>query len=160
MPHIDMPFIGVHLSPTVDDKILLGPNAVPILRLDGYKQSSFDFEYVKNHVLSKGFGLLFIKNFQSCLNQVLEKILSDVRTSTLNKYFPMLSKNDILPGPTAVQGQIVTNDGEFVDDFLIEIFGDEGIQKRIINCRFVPSPGATCSLAIAEMIYAEIAKKL
>ena len=83
-----------------------------------------------------------------------------MRTSTLNKYFPMLSKNDILPGPTAVQGQIVTNDGEFVDDFLIEIFGDEGIQKRIINCRFVPSPGATCSLAIAEMIYAEIAKKL
>lgn len=36
MPHIDMPFIGIHFSPTVDGNVLLGPSAVPALKLDGY----------------------------------------------------------------------------------------------------------------------------
>jgi hypothetical protein len=70
----------------------------------------------------------------------------------------MIAESDILPGPSAVQGQVVTNDGEFIDDFLIEVFEGSGIQKRIVNCRFIPSPGATSSLAIAQMINKEIAK--
>lgn len=113
-------------------------------------------DYIRNNIFSQHFGLLFLKNFQSCLHQITEKALSDVQTSALNKYFPMLAKHDIIEGHSAVQGQILSEDGEFVDDFLFEILEGEGVQKRIINCRFVPSPGATSSLAIARMIFNKI----
>ncbi|XP_044255345.1 L-2-hydroxyglutarate dehydrogenase, mitochondrial-like [Tribolium madens] len=158
IPHIDMPFIGVHFSPTVEGEVLLGPSAIPALKLDSYDKSAIDITYIRNKVFSKNVGFLFLKNFQTCLHQVTEAVSGDFRTAVLNKYLPMISKNDILPGPTAVQGQIVTKDGEFVDDFLFEIFEGEGVQKRIINCRFVPSPGATSSLAIANMVYDKIRK--
>ncbi|EFA02277.2 L-2-hydroxyglutarate dehydrogenase, mitochondrial-like Protein [Tribolium castaneum] len=158
IPHIDMPFIGIHFSPTVGGEVLLGPSAVPALKLDSYDKSAIDVTYIRSKIFSKNVGFLFLKNLQTCLHQVTEAVSCDFRTAVLNKYLPMISKNDILPGPTALQGQIVTKDGEFVDDFLFDIFEGKGIHKRIINCRFVPSPGATSSLAIANMVHDKIRK--
>lgn len=37
LPHISLPFLGIHLSPTVSGKVLAGPNAIPALKVDGYK---------------------------------------------------------------------------------------------------------------------------
>ncbi|RZC34891.1 L-2-hydroxyglutarate dehydrogenase, mitochondrial-like, partial [Asbolus verrucosus] len=160
MPHTDMPFIGIHFSPTPDGNVLLGPSAVPALKLDGYGKNEIDFHYIQNHIFTKGFGLLCLKNFRSCLSQATQVIFEDVQTKMLRTYLPMISKSDVFPGPHALQGQVVTHDGEFVDDFLIEVFEDDkkSIKRRIINCRFLPSPGATSSLAIAHMVTDEIAK--
>ncbi|KAJ8919524.1 hypothetical protein NQ315_002145, partial [Exocentrus adspersus] len=63
-----------------------------------------------------------------------------------------INVEDFQPGPQAVQAQLINSDGSFVDDFTFEFFQGDGITKRVINCKFLPSPAATCSLAIAEYV--------
>lgn len=37
VPHLNLPFLGVHLSPGLDGSTLLGPTAVPAFKIDGYE---------------------------------------------------------------------------------------------------------------------------
>lgn len=66
---------------------------------------------------------------------------------------------EVSPGPTAVQAQLVNKDGTFANDFVFEIFQGTGLRRRVINCKFLPSPAATSSLAIADYIADEFMKE-
>ena len=67
--------------------------------------------------------------------------------------FPSLSLSPSLPpsGPTGVRAQAISGDGELVDDFVFDQ-GQGLIGQRVLHVRNAPSPGATSSLAIAEMV--------
>ena len=58
---------------------------------------------------------------------------------------------DFPRGPTGVRAQALDRDGNLVDDFVFDQ-GEGHLGKRIIHVRNSPSPAATSSLAIAEMI--------
>ena len=64
----------------------------------------------------------------------------------LQRYLPDLRSADLLPGPSGVRAQALAPDGVLLDDFLV----DE--QGGMLHVRNAPSPAATSSLAIAEMI--------
>lgn len=64
----------------------------------------------------------------------------------LQRYLPGLRPADLLPGPSGVRAQALAPDGTLLDDFLVD--GQGGI----LHVRNAPSPAATSSLAIAEMI--------
>ena len=66
---------------------------------------------------------------------------------SLQRYVPELTMPDLLPGPSGVRAQALSNDGQLVDDF---VFNTQG--RRVIHVRNAPSPAATSSLAIATMI--------
>uniref|UniRef100_A0A3Q4GFB3 L-2-hydroxyglutarate dehydrogenase, mitochondrial n=1 Tax=Neolamprologus brichardi TaxID=32507 RepID=A0A3Q4GFB3_NEOBR len=58
-------------------------------------------------------------------------------------------------GPTGVRAQALDRDGNLVDDFVFDGgVGDVG--SRVLHVRNAPSPAATSSLAIAEMIADEV----
>ena len=50
-----------------------------------------------------------------------------------------------------MRAQALDSDGSLVDDFVFDQ-GESNLGKRIIHVRNSPSPAATSSLAIAEMI--------
>lgn len=100
-----------------------------------------------------------LKNFPVSLQQARKLFCKEYLAYDLKSYFPMISSEDILPGPSCVQSQVIEENGDFVDNFLIEFFEGEGIRKRIVNCKFIPSPGATSCLAIGKMVTDEMAKK-
>uniref|UniRef100_A0A8C5WD51 L-2-hydroxyglutarate dehydrogenase, mitochondrial n=1 Tax=Leptobrachium leishanense TaxID=445787 RepID=A0A8C5WD51_9ANUR len=61
-------------------------------------------------------------------------------------------------GPSGVRAQALDRDGNLVDDFVFDS-GTGTIASRILHVRNAPSPAATSSLAIAEMIADEAAKR-
>lgn len=67
---------------------------------------------------------------------------------------------EVSPGPTAVQTQLVNKDGTFTDDFVFEFFEGTDIRRRIINCKFLPSPAATASIAIGEYVVEQFMEQL
>jgi L-2-hydroxyglutarate oxidase LhgO len=64
----------------------------------------------------------------------------------LQRYLPELHPADLLPGPAGVRAQALAPDGTLVDDFIVNSLGG------MLFVRNAPSPAATSSLAIAEMI--------
>ena len=59
---------------------------------------------------------------------------------------PDLTMDDLLPGPSGVRAQALAEDGTLVDDFVVNHNGNA------LHVRNAPSPAATSSLAIAEMV--------
>lgn len=58
-------------------------------------------------------------------------------------------------GPAGVRAQALDRDGNLVDDFVFD--GGVGeVGSRVLHVRNAPSPAATSSLAIGEMIADEV----
>ena len=64
----------------------------------------------------------------------------------------------ICRGPSGVRAQALDSDGKLVEDFVFDR-GEGELGSRVLHCRNAPSPGATSSLAIAEMIVEIIQKE-
>jgi (S)-2-hydroxyglutarate dehydrogenase len=62
----------------------------------------------------------------------------------------VLGAQDVRPGPRGYRAQAVGRDGALVDDFLVARTG------RAVHVLNAPSPAATASLAIAELIASEV----
>ncbi|XP_020343838.1 L-2-hydroxyglutarate dehydrogenase, mitochondrial isoform X2 [Oncorhynchus kisutch] len=61
-------------------------------------------------------------------------------------------------GPAGVRAQALDRDGNLVDDFVFDVgVGDVG--SRVLHVRNAPSPAATSSLAIAEMVADEVERR-
>ena len=54
-------------------------------------------------------------------------------------------------GPAGVRAQAMDNDGNLIEDFIFDE-GSGDFVGKMLHVRNAPSPGATSSLAIAEMI--------
>lgn len=67
-------------------------------------------------------------------------------TRSLQRLVPDISEKDIMPAQAGNRAQALARNGDLVDDFLIQ---QEGPFVHVINA---PSPAATASLAIAEII--------
>ncbi|XP_018573792.1 L-2-hydroxyglutarate dehydrogenase, mitochondrial-like [Anoplophora glabripennis] len=151
VPDLTIPFLGVHITPRMDGGLLLGPNAVPAFKIEGYSNDEINFIYLKDTISSASFQNMTRRYFPQCFGQVKKALWPRFHIEELLSLAD-ISEKDIQEGPAAVLGQLVNNDGSFVDDFRIEFFEGKGIGSRVINCKFLPSPAATCSLAIAEYV--------
>lgn len=60
-----------------------------------------------------------------------------------------------LSGPTGVRAQALDVDGNLVEDFILDQ-GEGELSKRLLHVRNAPSPAATSSLPIAEMIVDQV----
>lgn len=63
----------------------------------------------------------------------------------------------VFRGPTGVRAQAMTDNGELVDDFVFD-HGTGPLATRILHCRNAPSPAATSSMAIAQVIADKVLK--
>ncbi len=61
-------------------------------------------------------------------------------------------------GPSGVRAQALDADGNLVDDFIFDS-GVGDLSKRMLHVRNAPSPAATSSLAIANVIFQEVNKR-
>jgi len=66
------------------------------------------------------------------------------------RYVPAITAADVRPGPAGVRAQALGRDGTLVDDFLIARTG------RALHVLNAPSPAATASLAIGDMVAGEL----
>ncbi len=152
VPDPRFPFLGVHLTRTVDDRVLLGPNAVPALKREGYRWTDVSLRDVADTLGFPGFWRLAGSFWKTGLAETHRSLSRRALIRETQRLVPGISHRDLHPHPSGVRAQAVDRDGNLLDDFCI-------LQTdTMIHVLNAPSPAATASLAIGEHI-ARLARK-
>ncbi|XP_061897203.1 L-2-hydroxyglutarate dehydrogenase, mitochondrial [Entelurus aequoreus] len=155
VPDPRFPFLGVHFTPRMDGNIWLGPNAVLAFKREGYKVYDVNVRDMADALSFRGLQKLVLRNMTYGVGEMYRGIFIGAQVKLLQKYIPEISSSDVLRGPSGVRAQALDRDGNLVDDFVFDGgVGDVG--SRVLHVRNAPSPAATSSLAIGEMIADEV----
>ena len=146
----DLPFLGIHLTKTVDGRIEVGPNAVLAFSREGYSWSKFNLFQTLETITYKGMVKLGSRYFKTGISEMYRSLNKTAFVKEVNKLLPGIQANDLIQRPSGVRAQAVSEKGDLLDDFLFE----EGTQSlHVLNA---PSPAATASLAIGEYIASKV----
>jgi L-2-hydroxyglutarate oxidase len=146
VPDPRFPFLGVHLTRTVEDRILAGPNAVPAGKREGYRRSDFAARDVAEILSFPGFWRLAGSYWRTGLAEMRRSLSERALAAQLDRLVPEISRLPREPAPSGVRAQAVDRSGRLLDDFSI-LTGEHMI--HVLNA---PSPAATAALAIGEHI--------
>jgi 2-hydroxyglutarate dehydrogenase len=143
VPDPQLPFLGVHLTRTVDGEVLLGPTALMVGARDAYRLSRVRGRDLVSTATWPGTWRL-LRRFRGTMRNEL-RMATSRRTfvAACARYVPELSAADVLPGPAGVRAQALGRDGALVDDFVINDL------DGVAFVRNAPSPAATSAFAIA-----------
>jgi L-2-hydroxyglutarate oxidase len=146
VPDPDFPFLGVHFTRMVDGSVECGPNAVFSFKREGYSATSFSWKDTVESLSYAGTWKLFGKHARQGMEEMKRAFSKRLFLQALRKMIPDLQMEDIQPVRAGVRAQALQANGDLVDDFKIEKFGNS---VHVLNA---PSPAATASLAIADEI--------
>jgi L-2-hydroxyglutarate oxidase LhgO len=148
VPDPSLPFLGVHATRRVGTSdILVGPNAVLALGREAYSRGSINFTEVRSTLTTRAFARLARRHWRTGVREIWRDANRSSLARAVRRYLPDLRTSDLMPGPSGVRAQAVDRNGSLVDDFVLEAQG-----RRILHVRNAPSPAATSSLAIADLI--------
>jgi L-2-hydroxyglutarate oxidase LhgO len=146
VPDPRYPFLGVHLTRTVDGGVLVGPNAILALAREGYTMSTVDRNDLRMTLRWPGFRAMARRHWRTGVGELYRIVNRRAFVRAAKRYVPALEFRDVVPARSGVRAQAVSRSGELVDDFRISRLGP------VTAVRNAPSPAATSSIAIAEVI--------
>ncbi|SFB12012.1 L-2-hydroxyglutarate oxidase [Lentibacillus halodurans] len=146
VPDPKYPFLGVHLTRQISGEVHAGPNAVLSLKKEGYQKYELSCREAAAIFSNPGFWRFAVQNIQTGLMEMARSINKDLFVKSLQRLIPEIVEDDVIPGESGIRAQALLKDGRLVDDFFV-ING-----KRSIHVCNAPSPAATASLVIGEMI--------
>ena len=150
VPDPELPFLGIHLTRTIDGGITVGPNAVLAMAREGYGKFAFDARDVASCASFPGFWRVLAGNYRSALTEVANSVWRTGYLRACQKYCPGLTAADLVGYESGIRAQAVTRDGSLVHDFLF------AQSARVLHVCNAPSPAATSALPIGEMIAAKL----
>jgi L-2-hydroxyglutarate oxidase len=146
VPDPELPFLGIHLTRTVDGGITVGPNAVLGLAREGYPRWSVDARDVRDWAGYSGMRLLARRHWRTGARELLASAVRRRYLHECRRYCPELTMADLLPEPAGIRAQAVLPDGTLVHDFLLLR------TERTLHVANAPSPAATSALPIGQYI--------
>ena len=146
----NLPFLGIHLTKTVDGQIEAGPNAVLAFAKEGYKWSNINVSEFMKIISYKGMWKLGKQYLGTGVSEMYRSLNKKVFLNEILNYIPDVRLSDLKPRVAGVRAQAVSSNGDLIDDF---IFEDGNNSLHVLNA---PSPAATASLAIGEYIAAKV----
>ena len=149
VPDPRFPFLGVHFTRRLDGAVWAGPNAVLAFAREGYLRWTINPKDMWGILSYGGFWIMAAQYWKMGLAEMYRDYVKAAYVKELQRYIPELHAGDILPGPSGVRAQALATDGRLLDDFLIQ----HG--ENIVHVLNAPSPAATSSLVLAQMIVDE-----
>jgi (S)-2-hydroxyglutarate dehydrogenase len=146
VPDPRYPFLGIHLTRTSDDEVLVGPNAVLALSREGYRWRDVHLGDLRSVLAWPGTRRLAAKHWRTGVRELAGSVSRRRFAAEAARYLPGLSAADLVSARSGVRAQAVGRDGSLVDDFVVQRVGPVALVRN------APSPGATSSLAIAEHV--------
>jgi L-2-hydroxyglutarate oxidase LhgO len=144
IPDPRFPFLGVHLTPRIDGRVWVGPNAVLALSRTGYRRRDLDLRELGSIVRHRGFRRLALRHWRTGVAEQWRDLSRHAFAEAARRFIPELRDRDLVPGPSGIRAQALDPDGSLVEDFRL------GGKGRILHVRNAPSPAASSSLAIAR----------
>jgi 2-hydroxyglutarate dehydrogenase len=139
VPDPALPFLGVHLSRTVAGDVLVGPTAL-------LAPAHVD---LRATLRWPGTWRVMRRWWRTGVTEIAHAASRRLLMREARRFVPEVG--GVVPGPRGYRAQAVGRDGALVDDFLVVRTG------RALHVLNAPSPAATASLAIADLIASEVA---
>ncbi len=152
VPDPAFPFLGVHLTRRMDGRVDAGPNAVLALSRESYRKGAVRSVDAREALGYVGLWRFAAKHPAMCWAELRRSQSRRVFAAALRRLVPDIAADDLRPGGCGVRAQAMHRNGSLVEDFL---FLDRPKSLHLLNA---PSPGATASLAIGDVIVARMAR--
>lgn len=146
VPDPALPFLGVHFTRAITGEVEAGPNAVLAFAREGYRKTDFVPHDLRETFTFPGFWRMARKYWQTGCGEMYRSWSKAAFLRALQRLLPELTLEDLQPGGSGVRAQAIARNGALVDDFVITGTGNT---LHVLNA---PSPGATASLAIGQVI--------
>jgi len=146
VPDPDLPFLGVHLTPTVDGKLLAGPNAALALSREGYRGGQWTLAELAQMALFPGTVGLARRYGVYAAREWLKSWSPAEFVEAVRRLWPVVEERDLVEHTSGVRAQAVRPDGTLEDDFVL-VTGPRSL--HVLNA---PSPAATAAFAIADRV--------
>jgi L-2-hydroxyglutarate oxidase len=140
VPDPALPFLGVHLSRTIGGAVLIGPTALLAPRHTSLGAT----------LRWPGTWRVMRKWWRTGITEIAHAMSRGLLMREAARFVPGLGADDVTTGPRGYRAQAVGRDGALVDDFLV---AETGRAVHVLNA---PSPAATASLAIADLIVSRL----
>jgi 2-hydroxyglutarate dehydrogenase len=150
VPDPALPFLGVHLSRTMAGEVLIGPTALLVGARDAYRLTRVCRADLGSALRWPGTWRLIGRFWRTGIRELATAASRRVLARDAARYVPAIRPEDVRPGPAGVRAQALGRDGTLVDDFLIARTG------RALHVLNAPSPAATASLAIGDLVADEL----
>ena len=146
VPHPALPFLGVHFTRSIHGGVHAGPNAVLALKREGYRKTDVDALEMVDLLTFPGFWKMARRDWRVGLEEAYRSFSKRAFVRSLQRLVPEVRAEDLTPGSSGVRAQALDRGGALLDDFNIAA-GDHAI-----HVRNVPSPAATASIRIGQLI--------
>lgn len=146
VPDPALPFLGVHLTRTVDGEVLVGPTALLAPARDAYSLRSARGADLAATLRWPGTWRMGRRWWRTGVTELRHAASRRALVAAAAQYVPGLEPGDVEPAFAGVRAQAVSRDGTLVDDFVVHE------TERALHVRNAPSPAATSALALARLI--------
>lgn len=146
VPNPRFPFLGVHFTRMINGEIECGPNAVFVLKREGYHKLDFDLMDTMDALSYFGTWKFFSKHWRFGIEEYRRAFSKSLFLEQLQGLIPSLEMHDLTAQRSGIRAMAISDSGEMIDDFKIK-FNHNSI--HILNA---PSPAATACLAIGEEV--------
>ncbi|MFN8542695.1 MAG: L-2-hydroxyglutarate oxidase [Candidatus Binatia bacterium] len=154
VPDPRFPFLGVHLTRSVDGSRHAGPNAVLALAREAYTWRTVRPGETLALLAWPGFRRLAARFWREGLREMRRSLSKRAFTRSLQTLVPAVEARDLHVAPSGIRAQAVDVDGNLLDDFA---FVESARCVHVINA---PSPAATASLPIGRLVAERVAAHL
>ncbi len=154
VPDPKFPFLGVHFTRRVGGGVECGPNAVLAFAREGYSITDVNARDLFDSLTYPGFARLAMRHFATGMGELWRSVSKRAFVRSLQRLVPDIRPEDLETAPAGVRAQAVLPNGKLVDDFLIVE------SSHMINVVNAPSPAATASLNIGQLIVDKICQRL
>jgi len=154
VPDPAFPFLGVHFTRRLDGRRECGPNAVLALAREGYKWSQINLRDLGEMLCCSALWKVMVRHWRMGAGEVWRSLSKTAFVKALQRLLPVIRGQDLDAAPAGIRAQALSDDGQLVDDFLIVE------NERVINVCNAPSPGATASLKIGQLIAEKLGRRL
>ncbi|MFN7962838.1 MAG: L-2-hydroxyglutarate oxidase [Thermoanaerobaculia bacterium] len=153
VPDPAFPFLGVHFTRRIDDRVEIGPNAVLALARERYGRLSFAPRDAWEALAYPGLWRLARRYWATGLAELHRSFSRRAFAEAARELVPALRNDDLRPAGCGVRAQALDRQGRLIDDFAL-LAGERSL--HVLNA---PSPAATASLAIGRRIAEQAAEQ-
>ncbi len=151
VPEPELPFLGAHLTRTLDGEVLIGPSALMAPARDAYRLGTIRGRDLTETLSWPGTWRLAAHHWRAALREIRHAASQRSFISEAARLVPELRGAKAQGGFAGIRAQALDRDGKLVDDFIVHR------TERAIHVRNAPSPAATSSLALARLIADQLA---
>ena len=151
VPDPKFPFLGVHFTRMIAGGVECGPNAVLAFAREGYHKTDVNPIDLLDALSYPGFLRMGWRHWPMGIGEMWRSVSKASFVKSLQRLLPEVRSEHLVASPAGVRANALGRDGSLVDDFLFVE------QDRVVNVCNAPSPAATASLNIGELIVDKLA---